>query len=363
MIQTRRSAPRMGRVRPARVTDLAALGELSRLSHTGDGGGTPMRTLGLPVATGHVGVFGLFRLPLSAFVPGDLLYVYEDRGRITGLARIERDLLRDEWTVVELDAIDDGTAGDIRFRLVQQLLRDASKRGGIRFHVACADEGTNVELFMQAGFARYGEERILYRPTAAAEPSNGHGTSIRAAVPLDAVALDKLYRSATPPPVARLEDYHLHDWERQGNHWRVPRSSLTPILRFADLEAYVEEDPNVPAPDCALNGLCQIGVAKEDQPHYIRIINRADHDPSELINFGLATIAERTQLRRLDRAASAIRPSRTERGLISAVRTYESPLDRRLEEHGFRQVATVSLLMKEIALRVKEPAFVTAPTR
>ncbi len=322
-----------------------------------------MRTLGLPVATGHVGVFGLFRLPLSAFVPGDLLYVYEDRGRITGLARIERDSLRDEWTVVELDAIDDGTAGDIRFRLVQRLLRDASKRGGIRFHVACADEGTNVELFMQAGFARYGEERILYRPTAAAEQGDGAGSGIRAAVPLDSVALDKLYRSATPGPVARLEDYHLHDWERQGNHWRVPRSSLTPILRFADLEAYVEEDPNVPAPDCVLTGLCQIGVAKEDQPHYIRIINRPEHDPSQLIKFGLATIAERTRLRRLDRAASAIRSPRPERGLISVVRTYESPLDRRLEEHGFRQVASVSLLMKEIALRVKEPAFARAATR
>ena len=55
-------------------------------------------------------------------------------------------------------------AGDVRYRLVQRLLRDASKRGGLRFHVACADDGDNVELFMQAGFARYGEEMLLYRP-------------------------------------------------------------------------------------------------------------------------------------------------------------------------------------------------------
>jgi hypothetical protein len=359
----RTSPPRSGRVRPARVTDLAALGELSRLSHTNGGGESRMRTLGLPVATGHVGVFGLFRLPLSAFVPGDLLYVYEERGRISGLARIERDSLRDEWTMVELDAIDDGAAGDIRFRLVQHLLRDASKSGGIRFHVACADDGSNVELFMQAGFARYGEERILYRPPGAARKDEGNGAGIRPAVPLDAAALDRLYRSATPGPVARLEDYRLHDWERQGNHWRVPRSSLTPILRFADVEAYVEEDPQVPAPDSALRGFCQIGVAKEDQPHYIRVINRPDHDPSRLISFGLVTISERTRVHGLDRAANAIRSPRVDRGLISVVRTYESPLDRRLEEHGFSQVATVSLLMKEIAVRVKEPAFATVPTR
>ena len=45
---------------------------------------------------------------------------------------------------------------------------------------------------------------------------------------------------------------------------------------------------------------------------------------------------------------------------ISAVRTYESPLDRRLEEQGFESVATVSLLLKETMVRVAEPALVTA---
>ena len=62
-------------------------------------------------------------------------------------------------------------AGDIRFRLVQQLLRDGAKRGAVRFHVACADADDNVELFMQAGFMRYGEERVLYRPPAEPLPA------------------------------------------------------------------------------------------------------------------------------------------------------------------------------------------------
>jgi hypothetical protein len=30
--------------------------------------------------------------------------------------------------------------------------------------VACADEDGNVDLFMQAGFARYGDERVMLRP-------------------------------------------------------------------------------------------------------------------------------------------------------------------------------------------------------
>ena len=74
---------------------------------------------------------------------------------------------------------------------------------------------------MQAGFARYGEENILYRPpeeptVRLTPPEKAAERGIRRAVPLDANELDKLYRAATPTPVARLEDYRLHDWERQG---------------------------------------------------------------------------------------------------------------------------------------------------
>ena len=149
-----------GKVRVARLTDLAALGELSRLCNDVS---AATRSLGLPVSGRPIGVFSLFRLPLGAFQPHDLMYVYEEEGRLSGLIRVERDSVRDEWTIVELDGIGSGQAGDIRFRLVNQVLREAAKRGPWRLHVACADQGGNVELFMQAGFARYGDERILHR--------------------------------------------------------------------------------------------------------------------------------------------------------------------------------------------------------
>jgi hypothetical protein len=356
-----RGTQRGGRVRSARLTDLAAVGELSRLSHTernGAGGEanstTRLRTLGLPVHGGQIGIFSLFRLPLGYFQPHDRLYVYDEGGRIGGLARVEHDSLRNESTVVELDAIDRGDAGDIRYRLVQHLLRDGSKTGTLRFHVACADRGGNVELFMQAGFARYGEEVVLYRSPEAPLPSppvaSAGAPYIRPTVPLDALRLDRLYRAATPLPVCRLEDYRLHDWERQGSQWRVPRSSLTPILRFADVEAFVELAG--PHADADAIGFVQLGVAKEDQPHYLRVICRPDHDPGTLIGYGMGIIAARTGRR------DAI-----ERGIVTVVRTYERPLDRRLEEQGFAAVATVSLLLKETAVRVAEPALVPAASR
>jgi hypothetical protein len=350
------------------LTDLAALGDLSRQAHLARDGDGRVQTLGLPVGSSQVGVFTLFRLPLGALLPTDLLYVYVERGQVRGLARVEHDSVRDEWTIVELDAIDEGLAGDVRFRLVQRVLRDASKRGGLRFHVACADDGANVELFMQAGFMRYGEESLLFRPPDQPPipnmtPDHAREAGIRSAVPLDALALDRLYRAATPAPVARLEDYRQHDWERQGTHWRVPRSALTPILRFADVEGFVQEAPGGKS-GAELLGFCQIGVSKAEQPHYIRIISRPDHDPSELIAFGLSAIAERTRSRWSDLASRWQRAVPVgEGGVVTAVRTYEAPLDRRLEERGFTSIALVSLLMKENAERVSNPALAPAVLR
>ena len=344
-----------GKVRAARLTDLAALGELSRLCQS-DAADT--RSLGLPVSGPPIGVFSLFRLPLGAFQPNDLMYVYEDEGRLAGLLRVERETTRDEWTIVELDAVGMANAGDIRYRLVQQLLREGAKRAAARFHVACADADGNVELLMQAGFIRFGEELILARPAKPAlpKPWNDERAAkfrIRPASQLDALPLSRLYASVTPQPINRLEALRLADWERQGTHSRVPRSSLAPILRFADVEAYVQASADGGKDGTALDGFLQIGVAKEDQPHYLKIMARPEADTSSLVDFGLGVIAART----------AKSDHRHDHGVFAPVRTYESPIDRRLEEAGFDSIASVTLLMKETLVRVAEPALVPAGVR
>jgi hypothetical protein len=343
-------------VRQARLTDLAALGELSRLCQTAD---AATRSLGLPVSGPPIGVFSLFRLPLGAFRPHDLMFVYEAQGRLSGLIRAERESLRDEWTIVELDGIGTSDAGDIRFRLVQQLVRESVKRGIMRLHVACADKEGNVELFMQAGFARYGEERVLYRPPEPVLPkpwTEGRAAElrIRPAVPLDALPLMRLYAASTPQPVQRLESIRLADWERQGGNWRVPRSSLAPILRFADVEGFVQASPGGGRDGTQLDAFVQIGVAKEDQPHYLKVLARPGADVGDLAGYALGVIAARTA-----RGSG----HRHDQGVLAPVRTYESPIDNQLEEAGFDTIATVTLLMKETLVRVAEPALVPAGVR
>jgi hypothetical protein len=337
------------RVRLARLTDLAALGELSRLSQSEK---VDARSLGLPVSGPRIGVFSLFRLPLGAFRPNDLLFVYEDEHRLSGLLRVEREGARDEWTIVELDAIGSGDSGDTRFRLVQHLLRDGAKRGALRFHVACSDDQGTVELFMQAGFARYGEEMLMFRgierPLPVPWPEERvRGAGIRACQPVDAWPLARLYATVTPQPVARLESYRITDWERQGQAWRVPRSSLAPILRFAEMESYVLTGDAAPGEVAAL---LQIGVAREEQPHYLKVMARPETDVADIVDFGLGLIAGR-----IGRGGSC-----PDNGVLAPVRTYESPIDRRLEESGFANLATVTLLLKEALVRVAEPALVPA---
>jgi hypothetical protein len=212
---------------------------------------------------------------------------------------------------------------------------------------------------MQAGFMRYGEEQVLVRDPDQALPDawsedRAAGCGIRTTTSMDALALSRLYSVATPAPVARLEAIRLADWERQGSHWRVPRSSLTPILRFADVEAFVQASPGGGKDGTQLDAFLQIGVAKEDQPHYLKVVARPDADTTDLIDFGLGVIAARTTKGADHRSAL---------GVIAPVRTYESPIDRRLEDAGFDSIASVNLLMKETLVRVAEPALVPAGVR
>ena len=95
-----------------------------------------------------------------------------------------------------------------------------------------------------------------------------------------------------------------------------------------------------------------MGVAKEDQPHYLKVMARPDADVVPLLRYSLGVIAARADADRVHR-----------QGVLAPVRTYESPLDRRLEEEGFASVATVTLLMKETLVRVAEPRLVPAGVR
>ena len=173
------------------------------------------------------------------------------------------------------------------------------------------------------------------RPGAARADGRRGGRRLRH--PADAAA-----RRARPQPAVRRGDaaagrsawrrIRLPDWERQGTHWRIPRSSLDAHPALRRHRGLRPGCRPAAAGRTSSPRFVQVGVAKEDQPHYLRVLGRPDHDPTALIAFGLGrSIAAAHGQRR--------RPSARPRG-HRAVRTYESPLDRRLEDAGFDAVAT-----------------------
>ena len=99
--------------------------------------------------------------------------------------------------------------------------------------------------------------------------------------------------------------------------------------------------------------MLQLGVAKEQQPHYMRVLALPGHDPSALIRYGLALIGRHSGTGRSPEGGH-------HHGVMSCVRTYESPIDHRFEEQGMEAIATVSLLIKEALVRVAEPTLVPA---
>jgi hypothetical protein len=101
-----------------------------------------------------------------------------------------------------------------------------------------------------------------------------------------------------------------------------------------------------------LDAFAQVGVAKEDQPHYLKVMARPEASAEAIIRYALGVIAAR---------ADGSTPHR--QGVLAPVRTYEAPIDRRLEEEGFASIATVTLLMKETLVRVAEPRLVPAGVR
>ena len=113
----------------------------------------------------------------------------------------------------------------------------------------------------------------------------------------------------------------------------------------------------MPSPDggkdgTQLDAFVQVGVAKEDQPHYLKVLARPEADLAPLLRYGLGVIAERT-------GSTSARGQ----GVLAPVRTYELPVDRRLEEEGFDSIAVVTLLTKETLVRVAEPRLVPAGVR
>jgi hypothetical protein len=344
-------------VRAARLTDRQALADLSRQVHTAED--AYRRSLGVPAPTA-----ARPRISLSALIPSwlplrspSVHLVAEADGQLLGSCRAIEEPHRDDWAIIELDAADAPDAPEIRFALLQALVEEGAQRGVGRFHAACSDVHENLELFGQAGFMAYAQEEIFYRPpelmsgarswmrgllardgrSARGRRGDDGPSTLRPAGAPDAWHLFDLWAHATPPAIARAEGYSAADWESVGHEAIVPRSSLNPILHFAEVDAWV-----LPT-DQRAGGLAQRGACRQG-PHYLRFLVRDSVDGAAFLRSVLDAAGHETL------AA----------GILSPVRTYESAGLHAAAAVGFEAIGRVTLLVREVRAQVRQPAMVPA---
>jgi hypothetical protein len=349
------TADHPGVIRGARLTDRQALGDLSRRVHAAVD--AHRRSLGVPAPTPESGGISLSSL-MPSWLPlrqPSVHLVAERDGELVGSCRAIEEPHRDDWVITELDA-DGPLAAEIRYALLDALVREGARNGVTRFHAACADARENLELFGQAGFVGYAQEEIWWRPPQAtrgprswlrslvgrerrerrgsAEPVDGQ-LGVQPAGSPDAWHLFDLWTHATPPTIARIEGYGAADWEAVGSEAIVPRSALNPILHFSEVSAWL-----LPS-DQRVGGFAQHGVCRGG-PHYLRFLVRDGTDGAAFLGAVLARLG--------DGALGA--------GILSPVRTYESAGMRAAESAGFEPIGRVTLLVREVRAQVRQPAMV-----
>jgi hypothetical protein len=215
-----------------------------------------------------------------------------------------------------------------------------------------------MELFRQLGFMAYAQEEIWYRAPQAIRgprswlrgviPGSNSGreggervtpdaASLQAVGTPDAWLLFDLWSHTTPPAISRIEGYTAVDWETVGHEGVVPRSSLNPLLHFSAVTAWLLPDGQRAA------GFAQHGVCREG-PHYLRFLIRDGADGAGFLRAVLAAMGSE--------AAAA--------GILSPVRTYESSGLRAADAAGFEPIGRVTILVREVRARVRQPAMVPA---
>jgi hypothetical protein len=296
--------------------------------------------LPLPLAGGAVGGWrGLFG---GIFGLGGRLRVYleEYRGQLRSVALVYTGR-RPEWVVLVLAALPEPGGTDSAFRLLSGISAAAARSGMERLFAAVPDDARARETFFQAGFYSYTRE-TWYASARAALPAPSSRMRARDATSVDAHDLFRFYTMTTPHAVQRAEQLSMRDFDlaRRGGAYDPPHLIGGNPLSMRRRMALIEHDQSKP---------CAVALA----------FAGLDRHPNVL---KVRTSAGDVDLAR-DLVRASVRALPPGRPITSPVRSYEEHVARALLSEGFRDAATAMLFVKELAIRVEEPALAPAVVR
>ncbi|HEX9495340.1 MAG TPA: hypothetical protein VGA38_06245 [Candidatus Limnocylindria bacterium] len=277
------------------------------------------------------------------------LYLEEYHGRLCAVALVFSGR-RPEWVILALAAVPDPGGAEGSFQLLEHLSASAAQHGQLRIFGAVADAAAGApasgtararETFFQAGFYSYTRETWYAAPRAPLRaPSrrlDGHYARRR-----DAHDLFRYYAATTPHAVQRAEQLSVEDFDigRRAGAFDPPfLVSGNPLAMRRQSAMVVGGEPRIDGFGVSFRGL-------DGHPHVVKA-RSADGDVE------LA--------RDIVRAASVELPGGGP--ITSPVRSYEEHVARALLTEGFRDIATAMLFVKELAVRIEEPALAPVVVR
>jgi hypothetical protein len=312
---------------------------LERSLHTEDS----VLASALPVPFAAGAVPALQRLVLGLVgITGRRLHVFieEYRGQLRSAALVY-DGSRPEWVILLLGAMYEPGGADSAFRLLSGISAAAARAGMHRLFAAAPDEARARETFFQTGFYSYTRETWYAAPRA---PLRAPGRKLdgQYARRRDAHDLFRFYVATTPHAVQRAEQLTVEDFDigRRAGAFDPPfLVSGNPLAMRRETAMIVGGEPRLGAFGVSFRGL-------DSHPHVVKA-RSADGD--------------------VDLARDVVRATTLElpsgRPITSPVRSYEEHVARALLSEGFREIATAMLFVKELAVRVEEPALAPVVVR
>ena len=277
------------------------------------------------------------------------LYVEEYRDRLCAVALVFSGR-RPEWVILALAAVPDPGGAEGSFKLLEHLSASAAQRGQLRIYGAVSDAAGGSsgdgaararETFFQAGFYSYTRETWYAAPRsplgAPTRKVDGHYARRS-----DAHELFRFYAASTPHAVQRAEQLTVEDFDigRRAGAFDPPfLVSGNPLAMRRSSALLMGDEPRLRGFGVSFRGV-------GGHPHVVKA--RSLDGDTDLA-------------REVVRATTLELPSG--HAVTSPVRSYEEHVARALLTEGFREVATAMLFVKELAVRIEEPALAPAVVR
>ncbi len=296
--------------------------------------------LPIPFAGGAIPGLPRLTLGLSGVTGGRLrVYLEQYRGQLRSAALVY-DGRRPEWVIVLLGAMFEPGGADSAFRLLSGISAAAARSGMHRLFAAVPDEARARETFFQAGFYSYTRETWLVATRAQLGAPRQEST--RVAQGSDAHDLFRFYAATTPHAVQRAEQLSMQDFDitRRGGAYDPPHLIGGNPLAMRREIALIDGDER------ATRAFAFAFEGRDRHPHVVKVRTR-DGD---------------VDLAR-DLIRAAVRTLPAGRAITAPVRSYEEHVARSLLAEGFKEVATAMLFVKELAVKIEEPAFAPAVVR